>query len=29
MNWFQHDADSTQDAKIKKLLIRHGEKLVE
>jgi len=24
MNWFQHDADSTQDAKIKKLLIRHG-----
>ena len=24
MNWFQHDADSTQDAKIKKLIIRHG-----
>jgi hypothetical protein len=24
LNWFQHDADSTQDAKIKKLLIRHG-----
>ena len=24
MNWFQHDAASTQDAKIKKLLIRHG-----
>lgn len=24
MNWFQHDTDSTQDAKIKKLLIRHG-----
>jgi hypothetical protein len=24
MNWFQHDADSTQDAKVKKLLIRHG-----
>jgi len=24
INWFQHDADSTQDAKIKKLLIRHG-----
>lgn len=24
MNWFQHDAGSTQDAKIKKLLIRHG-----
>jgi len=24
VNWFQHDADSTQDAKIKKLLIRHG-----
>lgn len=24
MNWFQHDTDSTQDAKIKKLLIHHG-----
>ena len=24
MNWFQHDAGATQDAKIKKLLIRHG-----
>lgn len=24
MNWFQHDTASTQDAKIKKLLIRHG-----
>jgi len=24
MNWFQHDTDSTQDAKLKKLLIRHG-----
>lgn len=24
MNWFQHDTDSTQDAKIKKLLIRYG-----
>ena len=24
MNWFQHDSDSIQDAKIKKLLIRHG-----
>jgi hypothetical protein len=24
MQWFQHDSDSTQDAKIKKLLIRHG-----
>lgn len=24
MNWFKHDADATQDAKIKKLLIRHG-----
>ena len=24
MNWFQHDTDSTQDAKIKKLIIRHG-----
>lgn len=24
MNWFQHDVDSTQDAKIKKLIIRHG-----
>jgi len=24
MNWFQHDTDATQDAKIKKLLIRHG-----
>lgn len=24
MNWFQHDTDATQDAKIKKLIIRHG-----
>ena len=24
MQWFQHDSDTTQDAKIKKLLIRHG-----
>jgi len=24
MNWFKHDSDATQDAKIKKLLIRHG-----
>ena len=24
MQWFQHDVDSSQDAKIKKLLIRHG-----
>jgi hypothetical protein len=24
INWFQHDTDSTQDAKIKKLIIRHG-----
>jgi len=24
INWFQHDTDSTQDAKIKKLLIRQG-----
>jgi hypothetical protein len=24
MNWFRHDTDATQDAKIKKLLIRHG-----
>jgi hypothetical protein len=24
MNWFQHDVDSTQDAKVKKLIIRHG-----
>jgi len=24
MNWFQHDTDSTQDAKLKKLLIRQG-----
>lgn len=24
MNWFKHDTDSTQDAKIKKLLIRYG-----
>ena len=24
MKWFQHDSDATQDAKIKKLLIRYG-----
>jgi len=24
MNWFQHDTDATQDAKLKKLLIRQG-----
>ena len=24
MQWFQHDSSATQDAKIKKLLIRHG-----
>lgn len=24
MNWFKHDSDATQDAKIKKLLIHHG-----
>jgi hypothetical protein len=24
MNWFRHDTDCTQDAKLKKLLIRHG-----
>jgi hypothetical protein len=24
MNWFKHDTDATTDAKIKKLLIRHG-----
>jgi hypothetical protein len=24
MNWFKHDTDCTQDAKIKKLLIKHG-----
>ena len=24
MNWFKHDASATQDAKLKKLIIRHG-----
>ncbi len=24
MNWFKHDSDATQDAKVKKLLIRYG-----
>ena len=24
MKWFQHDTDSTQDAKIRKLILRHG-----
>ena len=24
INWFKHDTDATQDAKLKKLLIRHG-----
>jgi len=24
MNWFKHDTDATQDAKVKKLLIRYG-----
>lgn len=24
MNWFKHDTDATQDAKLKKLIIRHG-----
>ena len=24
MNWYKHDTDATQDAKVKKLLIKHG-----